>query len=64
VTKLKTSASAAKEEARNIRSKLVLVRKDLADARHHLSHALHVDRAIVKLEKAMARRKAARKKAA
>ena len=64
VTKLKITASAAKEEAGNIRKELVLVRNDLADARHHLSHALHVDRAIVKVEKAMARRKATRKKAA
>jgi hypothetical protein len=64
VTKLKKTASAAKEEARNTRKELVLVRRDLADARYRLSHALHIDKAIAKVEKTMAKRKAARKKAA
>lgn len=64
VAKLKAAATAAKQEARKTADELVLVRKDLADARRHLSHALHVDRAIARLEKALAKRKTTVKKAA
>jgi DNA anti-recombination protein RmuC len=64
VAKLKATISKAKDEARKTRSELVLVWKELAEARQHLSHALHIDKAIVRVEDAIAERRTARKKAA
>lgn len=62
VAKLRESIAAGKVGAQKMRSDLALVRWDLADASHHLSHALHVDKAIDKVEKAIAKKRGAGKK--
>ncbi len=64
LTKLKKALTAARAEARKTRDELTLVGKDLVDARHHLSIALHIDKAMVKIEQMIAKRKVARKRAA
>ena len=55
IGKLEKMLEAAQAEANTLRKDLVPVRKKLADARSHLSHALHLDKAMATLEKELAK---------
>ena len=46
----------AKEDASKFRADLVPVMGDLASARDHLAHALHIDRAIAKIQRELAKK--------
>lgn len=65
IAKSRQSIADAKAEGRRMRAELKIVRRDLADASRHLSHALHIDRAVtsvdVKLKNAKERVKQKRK---
>jgi colicin import membrane protein len=71
IKKLRQVLAEARDDTRGIRSELAAVRADLASAADHLLRALHVDKAMVALEKQWARaargkgkkKPAARKKA-
>jgi ABC-type transporter Mla subunit MlaD len=58
---LKKATRAAKAEAAIIRNELSIVKKDLADAGHHLSHAMHIDKSVERMAKMLGRKKKATK---
>ena len=75
IAALKKAADEARQEAKSIRADLGAVSDDLGKARHHFAHALHIDRALDKIEKQLgmkkkvvkkkvAKKKVAKKKAA
>jgi hypothetical protein len=55
VKELRQVLAGARDKTRGIRSELAAVRADLASAGDHLSRALHVDKAMARLEKQWAR---------
>lgn len=50
IAKSKQSIADTKAEGKRMRAELKIVRHDLADASRHLSHALHIDRAVSSME--------------
>ena len=60
---LEKMLDAARDDAAQLRKDLVPVMDDLANARTHLSHALHIDRALAKVRRQLMGKPAAKKKA-
>jgi len=54
----------ARSDAAKLRTELAPVKDDLTNARNHLAHALHIDRALAKIQRQLSRKPAAPKKPA
>ncbi len=72
IRKLQKGLEEARNDAAKLRNDLGPVKDDLTNARNHLAHALHIDRALARIQRQLkpkpvakkpARKKAARKKA-
>lgn len=63
ISKLEKMLDGARSDATQLRKDLAPVMTDLANARDHLSHALHVDRAMAKIRRQLGSKPKAKKKA-
>jgi hypothetical protein len=63
IRSLEKALEGARDDAVELRKDLAPVMEDLANARDHLSHALHIDRALAKVRRQLIGKPAAKKKA-
>ena len=56
ILKLDKTRATAMSDSKEMRGELAIVRDDLSSARKHLTHALHIDKAMAKIEKELAKR--------
>jgi chromosome segregation ATPase len=64
IRKLQKMLDEARSDAAKLRKELAPVKDDLTNARNHLVHALHIDRALAKIQRQLSRKPAAPKKPA
>lgn len=62
IHKLEKMLGGAKSDAVQLRKDLVPVMDDLANARHHLAHALRIDRAMASIQRELSTKPATKKK--
>jgi seryl-tRNA synthetase len=64
IRNLQKTLDEAKKDAAQLRRELAPVKDDLTNARNHLVHALHIDRALAKIQRQLSWKPAAPKKSA